>query len=322
MAGPPGIDPELPAGADLAAAVADWQDWLAYEKRASPHTRAAYRRDVGAFLAFLAEHLGGPPGLGDLERLTPADFRAWLAARAGRGLARTSTARAMSSLRGFLDWLTKDGRAHNPALAVVRTPRVPRALPRALAVEEAAEALAAIDDLASEPWVARRDLAVFLLLYGCGLRVGEAVALTRREAPRPDQQALVVTGKGGKQRQVPLLPVVPEAVAAYVAACPHALSTDGPLFVGVRGGALSARRVQERMQQVREWLQLPEGVTPHALRHSFATQLLSAGGDLRAIQELLGHASLSTTQRYTAVDAAALERVYASAHPRARRRTT
>ncbi len=303
---------------DLAQAVADWQAWLAYERHASEHTRDAYTRDLAAFLAFLAEHLGDAPGLSDLQTLQVADFRAWLARRASQGLQRSSTARAMSTLRGFFVWLARDGRVTNPAIKAVKTPRLPRQVPKALSESEMGEVVRAVDELANEPWIARRDLAVLLLLYGCGLRIGEALALTRREAPTEEQEVLVVTGKGRKQRRVPLLPVVGQAVQAYIAACPYPLPEDRPLFRGARGGPLSARRMQERLQQIRGFLGLSEATTPHALRHSFATHLLAAGGDLRAIQELLGHASLSTTQRYTAVDTAGLTRVYEKAHPRAK----
>ncbi len=305
------------AAPDLQAALRDWQDWMAYERRASVHTRAAYTRDLAAFLAFLTEHLGALPTLGALEALGPADFRAWLAARARRGLARSSTARARAVVRNLFGWLQRRGLAENPALAAVSTLRVPRSVPRALGPEEAIEALDAVAELSREPWTGTRDTAVLLLLYGCGLRIGEALGLARGEAPAPGQEALTVTGKGGKQRHVPLLPVVTEAVQAYLAACPHALPAAGPLFVGTRGGPLGARRIQERMAQLRVLLGLPESATPHALRHSFATHLLAGGGDLRAIQELLGHASLSTTQRYTEVDIAALLSVYQRAHPRA-----
>ena len=302
---------------DLGAALADWRAWLAAEKRASPHTLDAYLRDLDAFLAFLAGHRGGPADLATLRDLTVADFRAWLAERNGRGLSRGSTARAMSTLRGFFKWLSRAGLVENAAIKGVRAPRQPRHVPRALGETDIAEVLAAVHEVAPTPWVAKRDLAVMLLMYGCGLRVGEALALTAGAAPGPGDTILVVTGKGRKTRHVPLLPAVGEAVADYRAACPIPLPDGGALFRGVRGGALSARRMQERLQEIRGYLGLSEETTPHALRHSFATQLLAAGGDLRAIQDLLGHASLSTTQRYTAVDASRLKQVYEEAHPRA-----
>jgi len=329
MAEPAGVSREAsPAGGvaaalclapDLQAALAEWRAWLLHERRVSPHTADAYLRDLGAFLAFLTEHLGRPPGLAELAGLQPADFRAWLAARANRGLGRSSIARNLSVVRGFFRWLARTGRAENAAIEVLRGPRRPRAVPRALNAEEAADALDSVAELARDEWVGARDTAILALLYGCGLRVGEALGLRRRDAPAAGQTALTVTGKGRKQRSVPLLPVVVEAVADYLRLCPRALPAEGPLFVGARGGPLGARRVQERMAELRVLLGLPEGATPHALRHSFATHLLAGGGDLRAIQELLGHASLSTTQRYTEVDAAGLLRVYERAHPRARR---
>jgi len=311
-------DPVTGAAPDLAAAIRDWQAWLREEKRASPHTCLAYRRDLAQFLGFLSEHLGKVPALSDLSALRTGDFRAWLAARAGNGLARTSTARALSTLRGLFRWLKRRGLADNAALAALRTPKVPKAVPKALTAAEAEETIATIGELSDDDWIGKRDTAVLLLLYGCGLRIGEALGLTRGMAPKVGQDALLVTGKGNKQRMVPLLPVVTQAVADYLAACPFAQQKDAPLFLAKRGGALSAREVQRRMQHLRALLGLPESATPHALRHSFATHLLAGGGDLRAIQELLGHASLASTQRYTEVDVAGLLDVYDRAHPRAR----
>ena len=308
----------LPAAADLRKAVEDWQAWLSHEKRYSKHTIEAYRRDLTAFLAFVSGHLGKAPALGDLSALKTADFRAWMAERAGRGIERASTARALSVLRGFFRWAERRGLAENAAIAALRNPRLPQSVPRALTPEEANDALENVGELSQEPWIAKRDTALLLLLYGCGLRIGEALGLTAGEAPRRDQEGLTVTGKGNKQRVVPLLPVVGAAVEDYIAACPHPLPPDAPLFRGLRGGALGPRQVQQRLQDLRRLLGLPETATPHALRHSFATHLLGGGGDLRAIQELLGHASLSTTQRYTAVDTDRLLEVYRKAHPRAR----
>ena len=313
-------EPELTlvAAPELRAAFTAWRDWLRLERRASPHTCAAYARDLSAFVNFLAEHRGTPPDLADLSDLGPADFRAWLAARAMAGLGANSTNRALSVVRGFFRWLTKTGRAENAALAAIRGPRKDKSLPKALSAPEAEAVVDETAKLAREAWIGQRDTAVLLLLYGAGLRIGEALSLTRREAPQTGQDALVITGKGNKQRAVPLLPVIPRAIGDYLAACPFALAADGPLFVGKRGRALGPRPIQLRLQQLRSALALPETATPHALRHSFATHLLAGGGDLRAIQELLGHASLSTTQRYTAVDAAHLLRIYERAHPRAK----
>ncbi len=249
------------------------------------------------------------PSLAALEALGPADFRAYLAARAQDGIGRSSTARALSTLRGFFRFLDRRGFAKNAALAAVRTPKLPRSVPKPLSAEDARLALERIVALAEAPWIGQRDLAILTLLYGCGLRLSEALGLMRGEAPL-EPGMLSITGKGRKTRLVP--------VAAYLALCPHRLAAKGPLFVGVRGGPLNPRLVQRQMQRLRALLGLPETATPHALRHSFATHLLAGGGDLRSIQELLGHASLSTTQRYTAVDAERLLAVYERAHPRAK----
>jgi integrase/recombinase XerC len=309
------------AAADLAAGIDDWLRWLKHERRASPHTLAAYRRDLAAFLSFLSGHLGKPACLADLAVLARADVRAWLAARSAAELEASSTARALSVVRNFFRYLARHERVGNAVLSTVRTPRLPRAVPKALTADEAAEAVDAVGDPGDTPWIARRDTAVLALLYGCGLRLGEALALNRRDAPRArgDEIAtLVVMGKGRKQRAVPVLPAVAAAIDDYLAACPYDGGGEAPLFRGARGARLSPRLVQLRLAQLRARLGLPDSVTPHALRHSFATHLLAGGGDLRAIQELLGHASLSTTQRYTDIDAAALLAVYDKAHPRAR----
>ena len=308
----------LAAEPAVAAAVAEWMAWLADERRYSAHTLEAYGRDVAGFLAFLAEHNGFVPGLADLTALRPADFRGWLAHCQRRGLSRASTARALSALRGLFHRLDRRGLVHNAAIGSLRTPRLPRPVPKALAEDEALDVLDTAGESDVEPWVARRDVALLTLLYGCGLRIGEALALSRDQAPRDG--VITVTGKGSKQRLVPVLPVVADAVAAYLASCPHRLKPDDPLFIGVRGMRLQAGVVQRRMRHLRRDLGLPETATPHALRHSFATHLLAGGGDLRTIQELLGHASLSTTQRYTAVDSGRLAAVYRDAHPRARMR--
>ena len=307
-----------PVDARLSAAIADWRQWLTAEKRVSPHTLSAYGRDLGGFLGSLAGHLGDSVSLAALAALTPADLRAWLAHRALDGLEKSSTARALSTVRGFFRFLERRGLAANAAVGAVRGPRVPRSVPKALTVDEAMDALESVGELSDEPWVAARDAAVLALLYGCGLRVGEALALDRRALPLGD--TVTITGKGGKARMLPVLPVVRRAVDDYLQLCPYRLGPGDPLFVGVRGGRLGARRVQQAIQTLRGWLGLPESATPHALRHSFATHLLAGGGDLRAIQELLGHASLSTTQRYTEVDAARLLEVHGAAHPRDRGR--
>jgi len=302
---------------DLRDAIGAWLDWLAAERRASAHTVAAYGRDLAAFFDFLGEHRGEMPSLAGMSQLLPADFRAYLAHRAGDGMERTTIARGLSVLRGFVRFLERRKLAAAPALAVLRAPKLPQSVPKPLTVDDAAAAVAAAGDLSLQVWQQKRDIAILTLLYGCGLRISEALGLTLGEAPRDD--VLVVTGKGRKQRYVPVLPAVAEAIADYLAACPYPLTKDGPLFVGARGGPLNPRLVQRQMQTLRGMLGLPDTATPHALRHSFATHLLSGGGDLRAIQELLGHASLSTTQRYTKVEPEHLLAVYEAAHPRAQK---
>lgn len=306
------------AADEVVRGIRDWQAWLAAEKRASPHTFDAYSRDLAAFLAFMTEHLGGPPDFAVLAELTPADFRSYLARRASEGKARSSIARGMSVLRNFFRFLDRSGRVSNAAIGAVRTPRLPRPVPKALAADEALDLLDAAGAQATAPWIAKRDVALFTLLYGCGLRIGEALGLNQHDTLEAD--SLIVTGKGGKQRMAPVLPIVSQAIAEYRAACPFRPPPHGPLFLGARGGRLNPGVVQRQMRRLRAQLALPETATPHALRHSFATHLLAGGGDLRTIQELLGHASLSTTQRYTEVDRARLAAVYDSAHPRAKGR--
>lgn len=299
----------------LSRAIDEWRRWLTHERRASGHTIDAYARDLGAFLSFLCGHLGGAPGIADLKDLTAADFRAWMARRAADGLSRNSTARAMSVLRNFFRWLERNGYAANHAIRAMRSPKRPHAVPKPLTVGDADLLIGSADLLAGSQWEHLRDVALFTLLYGCGLRISEALALDRKNAP--SGESLLVTGKGGKERMLPVLPVVREAVAAYLSASPHRAGPDGPLFAGLRGGRLNPGVAQKRLRELRILLGLPESATPHALRHSFATHLLAAGGDLRAIQELLGHASLSTTQRYTEVDMESLMATYRAAHPRA-----
>lgn len=311
----------FPCQPDLAAAIEAWRNWLEGEKRASPHTLDGYCRDLAAFLSFLTEHQGGEADLAALAELSPADFRAFLAARSADGLGRSSMARLMSTLRGFFAFLDRHDLIHNPAIGAVKAPRPPRALPKPLAADEALEALASAGELQDQPWLAARDIALFTLLYGCGLRLGEALGMVRHDLPKgdtPKGATIVITGKGRKQRMVPVLPVVREALAEYVRLCPYPLGPETPLFMGARGARLNPGVVQRQMRRLRQLLGLPETATPHALRHSFATHLLAGGGDLRTIQELLGHASLSTTQRYTHVDSARLSKVYRDAHPRAR----
>lgn len=319
MADPDRLTLLLDAAAGDAAmreALRDWLRWLADERRSSPHTVDAYVRDVAGFLLFVAGHQGGPVSVDMLMGLTALDFRAWLARRSGQRLDHASTARALSAVRGLFLWLERNGHGRNHSIRVVRTPKLKRSLPRPLDEKDATEAVTAVGALSDEPWIAARDIALLTLLYGCGLRISEALGLSRAEAPFGG--SLRVTGKGNKQRMVPVLPVVRQAIDTYLTACPWPVPEDGPLFLGARGGPLSPRVAQRQMERLRGWLGLPETATPHALRHSFATHLLAGGGDLRSIQELLGHASLSTTQRYTAVDTEKLLREYRNTHPRAR----
>lgn len=318
MAAPAGLT-LLPAAEDAAAAAERWLGWLAEARRASTHTTSAYRHDLTGFFRFLTEHLGAPPALATLGGLSLADFRSWLAQLAQAGKAKSSAARALACVRSFFRWAANEGLFDNAAIGTLRTPKHTAPLPRALAVEESLEVMALVGEESATPWIAKRDEAVLLLLYGAGLRIGEALGLTRRAFVSGNGKLLTVLGKGRKERSLPLLPQIGEALQAYLKLCPYDPGLDGPLFLGARGGALNPRVIQLRVESLRHQLGLPEETTPHALRHSFATHLLAGGGDLRAIQELLGHASLSTTQRYTKVDAAALMKTYAAAHPRARK---
>ena len=301
------------------SALETWQNWLRYEKRASENTIAGYNNDLGGFLLFVKKHLGYLPGLHDLEGLTAMDFRSYLADRNTNGLSRASTARAISSLRAFFRFLEREGLADNNAIQGLRTQKVPRSVPKALSIKDAVEVIKEVEHLSDDLWVGKRDKALLILLYGCGLRIGEAIALNRGQMNELKADMIRVTGKGGKERIVPILPVIKVSIFDYLEHCPFTLKEDDPLFVGVRGKRLNPGLAQKHVRIVRKALNLPDTATPHAFRHSFATHLLSGGGDLRTIQELLGHASLSTTQRYTDVDEAQLQSVYQNAHPRARR---
>lgn len=309
----------------LDAAREAWRDWLKSERRLSAHTLIAYEHDLDSFLAFMTTYLGGKPTLQALAKLRPAEFRAWLAERANQGMARTSTARSFSSVRSFFRFLDKRGLAHNPGIGAIKTPKLPRSLPKALSERDMEDLLEAEPEQERAAWIDLRDTAILLLLYGAGLRIGEALGMSKGMVDSllaGSQDVLSITGKGNKTRMVPLLPQALEAVRAYRDACPFmgALGPRDTFFLGARGGPLDPAIVQKRVRDMRRALGLPDSVTPHALRHSFATHLLGAGGDLRTIQELLGHASLSTTQRYTDVDAARLSAVYRAAHPRAKAR--
>lgn len=310
-----------PTGAELALSP-DLRDRLQRfleHKRAldaaSPHTISAYARDIAGFLGFLARHHGEALGIAGLKGIGPSDMRAWMAQERSRGLSARSLARALSAVKSFLNWLADRDAVEPVAALATRGPKYRRKLPRPLSVEAAQGVLSDMATSHDTDWIAARDTAVVTLLYGLGLRISEALSLTGADYPL--RQVLRIFGKGGRERIVPVLPAAAAAVAEYVRLCPFDLVRNEPLFRGARGGELNPRLIQRSMEQIRHRLGLPATATPHALRHSFATHLLGAGGDLRAIQELLGHASLSTTQAYTAVDAARLMEVYQAAHPRA-----
>ena len=296
-------------------ALARWSEQLRAVHGAADNTVTAYLRDVSGYLRFLAIHRGGTEGLAGLASLPQGDLRAWMAHERGRGVSARSLARSLSSVKNFTAWVADRAGADATTVLSARAPRFKRKLPRPLSVEAAQDMIATVADQGREDWIGARDRAVVTLLYGCGLRISEALGLTGAVVPLPE--VLRITGKGNKTRLVPVLPVARDAVAEYVRLCPFDLVAGEPLFRGARGGPLNPRLISGVMEQARMQLGLPATVTPHAMRHSFATHLLSAGGDLRAIQELLGHASLSTTQVYTAVDAARLMEVYEKAHPRA-----
>lgn len=311
---------ELPFSAEISAEFLRWLAFLGDQKRMSPKTLEAYRRDVTQFLLFMTEHLGEQPSLATLSALAPRDVRAFMAARRSQGIGARTLMRQLAGARSFARFLERDGKGKVGALNAVRAPKLSKTLPKPLTVPSARR----VSDIGlrageeREPWVFARDAAVLALLYGSGLRISEALGLSRKDVPAPGQgDTIIVTGKGNKSRMVPVLPQVLTLIADYIALCPYDLPDDEPLFVGAKGGPLSPRIIQLTMERLRGALGLADTATPHALRHSFATHLLSRGGDLRSIQELLGHASLSTTQIYTAVDTERLLDAYKAAHPRA-----
>ncbi|MEQ1694353.1 MAG: tyrosine recombinase XerC [Hyphomicrobiaceae bacterium] len=308
-------DTELPLSPDLAAACQAWLAHLTHSRDAADLTITAYERDLRQFLAFLKHRFGHTPTLQSLAQADAKVFRAFLAQRRRQGVTSRSLARTLSALRMFFRWLEQSDTLKNRAILTLSLPRLPHTVPKPLTVDKAAAVIDATTN-GTNDWIAARDTAVLLLLYGAGLRISEALSLTVKDAPTPERDTLMITGKGGKQRMVPILPVTIAAIARYQALCPYPLDRDDALFVGAKGGPLSPRIIQLAMERLREELTLPETATPHALRHSFATHLLSAGADLRQIQELLGHASLSTTQVYTEVDRDRLLAVYDAAHPR------
>jgi integrase/recombinase XerC len=307
------------AAPDLAAALADWRSHIASERRLAGLTLEAYERDVRQFLAFLAERDGELPTLAALDALRPGDLRQFMATRRSEGIGSRSLMRSLAGLRSALRFLDRQGLAKASALSAVRGPKVSKGLPKPISAERARKVVDP-DSRAGEerePWILVRDAAVLTLLYGCGLRISEALGILAKDAPVDGRDALRVTGKGGKTRMTPVIPAVAEAVKEYMELCPYRLAPDEPLFRGAKGGPLSPRIIQLAMERLRGALGLPDTATPHALRHSFATHLLARGGELRAIQDLLGHASLSTTQIYTEVDTSRLLAAYNAAHPRA-----
>ncbi|HET9069369.1 MAG TPA: tyrosine recombinase XerC [Amaricoccus sp.] len=307
-------DPAPSEGA--AQLLGDWLAQLGGVRGMSPRTIEAYRRDVSGYLGFLSGHWGGPAGAAALGRISTSDLRAWMAHERGRGLSARSLARALSAVKGFHAWLAETEGLPAPAVTATRGPRIRARLPRPVAPDAARALIETVELQSMTPWIGARDVAVVTLLYGCGLRISEALGL--RQADAPLGEMLRIRGKGGRERLVPVLPVAARAVEAYRRLLPFAPEPGAPLFLGARGGALNPRAVQAVMAQARLQLGLPATATPHALRHSFATHLLEAGGDLRTIQELLGHATLASTQVYTGVDQARLMEAYAAAHPKAR----
>ena len=296
------------ASREIKQLIAQWQSWLLNERRYSPHTLDAYSRDLSGFFDFAAEHLGKVPETADLAKLEVRDFRAYLSQKATRHIDKSSLARELSTLKNFFKWLARYDILRNPALSVIRTPRRAKVLPKALEVNDTFNVIDEAQNLASNSWQGLRDTAIFTLLYGCGLRISEALSLNVGDIGNND--FLRIKGKGNKERIVPLLPVVVENINKYLAECPYQPKQGEPLFLGARGDRLVPRIIQRQMQKIRAYLGLPDNLTPHALRHSFATHLLAEGTDLRSIQELLGHASLTTTQRYTDVQIETLKKEY------------
>lgn len=308
------------AAPDLLAEITHWLSHLRSERRLSPKTLEAYARDLRQCLVFLSEHWGGLVTLKQFAAIEATDVRAFMSARRADDVGGRSLMRALAGLRSFGRFLEREGKGKVGALSAIRAPKIGKSLPKPIQMASARQMTDA-DIRAGEnrdPWIWARDAAVMALLYGSGLRISEALGLIRRDVPLPGKgDVIVVTGKGNKTRMVPVLQNVLALVQDYVAVCPHTIAADSPIFVGARGGPLSPRIIQLTMERLRGALGLPDSATPHALRHSFATHLLTRGGDLRAIQELLGHSSLSTTQIYTGVDADRLLDVYKTAHPRA-----
>lgn len=314
---PQNVEINYIADGRLLTAIEEWQRWLKTERRCSGHTAAAYGRDLAFFLKFLQDYTAKTPSFDILGKMEVTDFRAYLAARTQEGIGRTSLARNMSTLRNFFNFLERNALLSNPAINVIHSPSIPKALPKPLTREQAFNVIRTAGELQEAAWLKKRDMAFVTLLYGCGLRIGEALSLDVKDRPASD--VMTILGKGHKERVVPVLPVVREMINAYLKERPDGAPDNAPLFIGARGERVNPGVMQRQMRKIRDMLGLPETATPHALRHSFATHLLSGGSDLRTIQELLGHSSLSTTQRYTGLDADRMMEVYTHAHPRAKK---
>lgn len=301
----------------LTIAIEEWQRWMKTERRCSGHTVAAYSHDLSEFLKFVENYIDKTPSFDSLAEFAITDFRAYLAARTEEGVSRTSLARNVSTLRNFFRFLERNAILSNPSISILRSPSMPKALPKPVTRDQAHEMIQTAASLQSEEWLKRRDVAFLILLYGCGLRISEALSLDVKDRPRSEM--MTVFGKGRKERVVPVLPAVRQSIEAYLRVRPDGAPPNSPLFIGVQGERVNPGVMQRQIRRIRSELGLPDTVTPHALRHSFATHLLNGGGDLRTIQELLGHESLSTTQRYTGLDADRMMDVYAHAHPRAKK---
>ncbi len=303
---------------DLAGIILKWGEWLRFEKNMSRHTIRAYGSDISHFISFLFDHLGKKPCLNDLSEISLRDFRSWMAKKAMEGASNASRARSLSGIKNFLVWMDKQGILHNASIRTVRSPKQPHKLPRPLQEKQALNLIDNADLLDKAPqkkWIGARNSALFTLLYGCGLRINEALSLNISDMP--NDGFLRVVGKGNKERVIPILPIVEASLNNYLEQCPYPVEQKRALFLGLRGKRLNQGVAQRAMRYLRKSLNLPENATPHALRHSFATHLLQNGANLREIQELLGHASLSTTQRYTEINAKELMNIYKKAHPRA-----
>lgn len=308
----------MTANADLQTLIDGWLSELK-QRDLSRHTVEAYLRDVTQFIAFLAEHSGQEVGSDSFYTLKAMDVRSFLAKRRNVEATQSrSLARSLSGLRSFTLYLSEKNYPVSAAFKIVRSPRIPKSLPRPLSQSDALQMIALAGDMSSHPWENLRNQALLVLIYGCGLRISEALNLSYGDRPKPDNISIRITGKGKKQRDAPILPLIENAIQQYIQAAPFDFKDDDPLFRGVRGGRFSARQVQMIVEKCRRSMGLPDTVTPHAFRHSFATHLLAAGGDLRTIQELLGHTSLSSTQIYTEIEDTELGRIYKNAHPRSK----